>query len=649
MSVIGIDFGDESITVAAARHGVIDVLQNDIGKRKTRSIVAYGPTQRFIADDASAQLSSNRDNTVIYAKRLLGTPFASASVAREQRFCPAKIAPDANGRAAFSVTHGGSQLLVSPEEVVAALLGKIKTVCADQCPGQLVSECAISVPAWFTDAQRRGVLAAARLAGLTPLCVVNNGAAIAVQYALRGTIPPGEERTVVFYDIGATSTEVTVALISADGLAVQSSASDPALGGRDFTELIVEKLAADIQAKYKLDVHSSPKALLKLRKECTKVMETLSANTKVPYTIEYLMDGKDVSGVVLREEFEALLARDLKSRLTAVLDSALESAGITAARAHSIEVVGGGTRVPYVQALLRAHTGRELSKTCDADESVSWGTTLLCAMQSDSFKVRPFDVALVAEPSISVGWSGPVPDAPASGVIPPSTSADSVILFNRTHPIPGAKVVTIRATHLPVQGTLVFVGGAPTVVPSDRDPALAGSDPDAEVMRFTIHAPPPGPAADDLAAAAAGGAPLRIKMKVRHDANSLFAVMHAQAILLPPGVAPSSAADKAAKKIDLTVHRFVPWELSGAALAEAENRFSGMVAADAEVRATAEACSELEGFILEQLGKLPDSAPAVSILKKAEMWMEDVSETATRQDYVKKLVELKRECAGTRK
>ena len=175
----------------------------------------------------------------------------------------------------------GKEVIVTPEQIAATLLTKIKSVCEMNMDGQKVKDCVIAVPHFFTDVQRRSILDAAKIAGLNPLRLINETTAIALQYGTGRPIT--EARKVCFYDMGVSSTDVSIVTISGQGLKVEAVASDRNLGGRVIDEILAEYLAVQIKDKYKLDVASNQKAWLKLRKEADRVKQYLSANTKVPY------------------------------------------------------------------------------------------------------------------------------------------------------------------------------------------------------------------------------------------------------------------------------------------------------------------------------------------------------------------------------
>lgn len=671
MSVVGIDFGDESLTVAVARRAGIDVLQNEIGKRKTRSLVSFGSTQRFITDEATSQYLSNAANSVVYIKRIIGKMFSDPEIAHEQKFIPAKLVPDAQGRVALQVKHLGKEVLIPPEQVVSTFLLKMKEVCAINMDGQKITDCVIAIPHYFTDAQRRAMLDAARMlqtSSMGPLNVlrlVNDITAVAIQYGVRRTFAPNETRLVLFYDIGVSSTDVALASISAAGLKMEAMTADRSLGGRDFDELLVTKLAADIKDKYKLDVLSNTKALLKLRKECDRVKQTLSANSTVPYNIEYIMDNTDVSGVVTREQFEALIEEHLKTRLVAPIDRVLAAANVKIADLHSIEMLGGATRIPYIQTLVKTHTGRDLSKTCDADESVCWGATLHCATYSPSFKVKEYDVKDIISYPIKVEWQHDA-DAAVTGALADMPMEESINVFPANNTIPSTKVVTIKNTKLPLQVAARY---------SDPENCPSGN---SLIARFAITAP------TDPAMKAKLNESNKLKVKVKVDSNGLLSVISAQALVeseieveepAPVAEKPAEAeaekpkeeekpaadgekaadadkpkegeaadaekpkddaaesekakaaeaeaAEKAAKaaepamikvkktiveKVDLAIHSHYPWNLSQTdfrTAVEQELEFAGV---DREVRETAEAMNSLEGYILSMKSRVQDAS-----------------------------------------
>jgi heat shock protein 4 len=516
--------------------------------------------------------------------------------------------------------------------------------------------------------QRRSILDAAKIAGLNPLRLINETTAIALQYGTGRPIT--EARKVCFYDMGVSSTDVSIVTISGQGLKVEAVASDRNLGGRVIDEILAEYLAVQIKDKYKLDVASNQKAWLKLRKEADRVKQYLSANTKVPYAIEYLLDGVDVAGVVTREELHTLLDKHVKDRLLAPLQFVLERSNTKLEDLHSLEMVGGCTRVPYIQTLVRDFFGRDVSKTCDSDESVCRGATLQCAMLSPSFKVRDYEVKEVAPYAIEVEWQHKADATPASLHEPLSTE-DRVRLVELYAPTPAVKIVTIKETRLPLLVAAKYVSsGQPTF------PAA-----DATIARCLVTAP----------AGAALPEQLKLKLKVKIDASGNGSIVEATAVeekeveveeeapvdpaaaaapapapeapmtddaaAAEPAPAPAKQMIKVMKKqtvktpLEMQLH--YPCSLDQVALNKAADQEHAMAYADRVVRETAEIKNELEGYILNtrtrvqdkaDLGKYFEPAAAdafVSRLRKEEDWLDDEGYDESKETYAAKLAELR--------
>uniref|UniRef100_A0AAR2JG05 Uncharacterized protein n=1 Tax=Pygocentrus nattereri TaxID=42514 RepID=A0AAR2JG05_PYGNA len=210
-------------------------------------------------------------------------------------------------------------------------------------------------------------------------------------------------------------------------ISVLSTAFDPYLGGRDFDQRLVEHFCAEFKSKYKLDVKSRVRALLRLQQECEKLKKLMSSNsTDIPLNIECFMDDKDVSGKMNRAKFEELCA-DLIERVTVPLVAALEQAQVQLQDINAVEIVGGATRIPAVKAQISKFFRRDVSTTLNADEAVARGCALQCAMLSPAFKVRDFCITDVIPFPISLSWS---------------SEADEI--FGKNHPSPSSKVITFH-------------------------------------------------------------------------------------------------------------------------------------------------------------------------------------------------------------
>ena len=235
-------------------------------------------------------------------------------------------------------------------------LHKLKDITSAELKGP-VSDCVITVPGWFTEVQRRAVLSAAEMVGLNCLRLVNDLTAAALGYGItKLDLPEDKPRNVAFVDIGHSSYSVSIVSFLKGQLTVRGNAYDTHFGGREFDAVIVDHLAEQFKEKYKIDVYSNKKALLRLRVAAERCKKVLSANPQAPVNIESIMDDKDVNAMVDREEFEQW-ASHLFSRTESVLAKALENAGMTTDDIHSVEIVGGTTRIPAIKATISKFFG----------------------------------------------------------------------------------------------------------------------------------------------------------------------------------------------------------------------------------------------------------------------------------------------------
>jgi len=504
MSVVGFDFGNLYSVIAVARKRGIDVLQNEVGHRVTPSMVAFNGKQRFIGNEAMAQAMSNPKNTIKNIKRLVGRKHDEPDIKRESELVSFKIVPHSNGSAAVQVNYDDQQQVFAPEQVTGALFQKLKEIAESGLDGAKVSDCVIGVPNWWSESHRRAMLDAANIAGLNVLRLMNESTAVALQWGILRPLTKDQELKVMFIDIGHSQTQVSLVSFTEGKLTVLATAADRHLGGRDFDEVLVKHFHKYILEKYKMDVFTEVKATAKLRKECERVKLHLSANTKVQFAVEYIMNDRDVSGQIDRSEFEALCAAELLPRLLVPVQQVLAAAKVDKSQLHCVEVVGGSVRIPCIQKSISNFFDRDLSKTCDGDESVARGCTLMCAMLSPSFKVKEFEVHDVTPYAIDLQW-GPVP---AAGQ--PFQPDDSTTLFSVNNAMPSVKLISFNDRSEPFQ--LVARYTDPSVLPTGTDPVLG---------RFIVSGMP---------AKQEGKKVPKIKVRVKLNLHGIISVTSAQMI-----------------------------------------------------------------------------------------------------------------------
>ncbi|KAL3618324.1 hypothetical protein CASFOL_038645 [Castilleja foliolosa] len=437
MSVVGLDFGNESCVVAVARQRGIDVVLNDESKRETPAIVCFGDKQRFLGTAGAASSMMNPKNTISQIKRLIGRQFSDPELQRDIKSLPFLVTEGPDGYPLIHARYLGENRTFTPTQVLGMVLSDLKTI-AEKNLNTAVVDCCIGIPVYFTDLQRRAVIDAAKIVGLNPLRLFHETTATALAYGIYKTdLPENEPLNVAFVDVGHASMQVCIAAFKKGQLNVLSHAFDRSLGGRDFDEVLFQHFAAKFKDEYKIDVYQNARACIRLRAACEKVKKVLSANPEAPLNIECLMEEKDVRGFIKRDEFEQISVPILE-RVREPLEKALEDAGLTIEDIHSVEVVGSGSRVPAVFKILAEFFGKEPRRTMNASECVSKGCALQCAILSPTFKVREFQVNENFPFPIALSWKALSSDSQNG----PVDNQQSTVVFPKGNAIPSVKALT---------------------------------------------------------------------------------------------------------------------------------------------------------------------------------------------------------------
>ena len=332
------------------------------------------------------------------------------------------------------VTYMGEKQRFTATQLVAMFLTKVKATASAELKLP-VSDIVISVPAWFTDVQRRALMDAAEIAGLKLLRLINDTTATALGYGIpRTDLPTAEEKPkrVAFVDIGHSDYTCSIVEFKKGELAVKSTTYDRHFGGRDFDKALIQHFAREWKEKYKIDINTNPKALVRTAAACEKMKKILSANAQAPISIESLMNDVDVSGMMKREELEQLV-QPLLDRATVPLEQALAEAKVKVEDIDSIEMVGGCTRVPSLKDRISKYFGKSLSFTLNQDEAVARGCAFSCAILSPVFRVRDFSVHDIVNYPIEFNWEQS-PDIPDEDT--------SLTVFNKGNVMPSTKILT---------------------------------------------------------------------------------------------------------------------------------------------------------------------------------------------------------------
>ncbi|XP_062868331.1 heat shock 70 kDa protein 4a [Trichomycterus rosablanca] len=433
MSVVGFDVGFQSCYVAVARAGGIETVANEYSDRCTPSFVSFGPRNRAIGAAAKSQVVTNCNNTVQGFKRFHGRAFTDPYVQATKSSLVYDLAQMPTGTTGIKVMYMEKEEVFSIEQVTAMLLTKLKET-AEAALKKPVADCVISVPCFYTDAERRSVMDAAQIAGLNCLRLMNETTAVSLAYGIyKQDLPAPEEkpRTVVFVDVGHSGYQVSACAFNKGKLKFLASAFDSELGGKDFDEILVQHFCNEFAKKYKLDVRSKPRALVRLYQECEKLKKLMSANSSdLPLNIECFMNDIDVTGKLNRGDFEEMCAA-LLAKVEAPLRSVLEQAKLKKEDIYAVEIIGGASRIPAIKERISKYFGKDLSTTLNADEAVARGCALQCAILSPAFKVREFSITDVVPYPISLKWNS----AAEEGL-------SDCEVFPKNHPAPFSKVLT---------------------------------------------------------------------------------------------------------------------------------------------------------------------------------------------------------------
>ncbi|MDX6647324.1 MAG: molecular chaperone DnaK [Miltoncostaeaceae bacterium] len=390
---VGIDLGTTNSVVAAMEGGQPEVIPNAEGSRTTPSVVAFTPDgQRLVGLVAKRQAILNPEGTIYSAKRFIGRKWDE--VTEEARIVSYKVVagPDENVR--FDVRGK----LYSPEEISALVLRKLAEDAAKHL-GERVTEAVVTVPAYFNDAQRQATKDAGRIAGLEVLRIINEPTAAALAYGLD---KKGQE-TVMVFDLGGGTFDVSLLDVGDGVVEVRATSGDGHLGGDDFDRRIVDWLAEEFQKEQGIDLRKDPQALQRLAEAAERAKIELSSTTQtqisLPFVTADATGPKHLSMTLTRAKFEEL-TRDLVERTRGPVEQALADARLTADDIDEVILVGGSTRIPAVQALVRKLTkGKEPNMSVNPDEVVALGA----AIQAGVLKGEVEDVVLLDVTPLSLG------------------------------------------------------------------------------------------------------------------------------------------------------------------------------------------------------------------------------------------------------
>ncbi|KAJ8355353.1 hypothetical protein AAFF_G00062540 [Aldrovandia affinis] len=358
----------------------VEIIANDQGNRITPSYVAFtAEGERLIGDAAKNQLTSNPENTVFDVKRLIGRTWADPHVQRDIKYLPFKVI-EKNNKPYVQIDNGGGQMKTfAPEEISAMVLIKMKET-AEAYLGKKVTHAVVTVPAYFNNAQRQATKDAGVIAGLTVMRIINEPTAAAIAYGLDKR--DGEKNILVF-DLGGGTFDVSLLTIDNGVFEVVATNGDTHLGGEDFDQRVMEHFIKLHKKKTGRDVRKDNRAVQKLRREVEKAKRVLSDQHQARIEIEAFFEGEDFSETLTRATFEELNMDLFRSTMKPV-QKVLEDSDLKKADIDEIVLVGGSTRIPKIQQLVKEFfNGKEPSRGINPDETVAYGAAVQAGVLSE--------------------------------------------------------------------------------------------------------------------------------------------------------------------------------------------------------------------------------------------------------------------------
>lgn len=370
-TVIGIDLGTTYSCVGVYKDGRVQIIPNDQGNRITPSYVAFSGSDRLIGDAAKNQASLNPTNTIFDVKRLIGRGFTDQTVQKDKKLLPFNLV-NKHSKPYIEVQVNDEARTFSPEEISSMVLSKMKET-AEAFLGKDVKNAVITVPAYFNDAQRQATKDAGTIAGLDVLRIINEPTAAAIAYGLD---QKGKELNILVYDLGGGTFDVSILTIDEGVFEVLATNGDTHLGGEDFDQRVMDYFLKLIAKKYDTDLKDNKRALAKLRREIEKAKRALSSVHQTQVEIESLIDGEDFSESLTRARFEDL-NNDLFRKTLQPVNRVLDDAGMRKNEIDDIVLVGGSTRIPKVQQLIKDYfNGKEPNRGINPDEAVAYGAAV---------------------------------------------------------------------------------------------------------------------------------------------------------------------------------------------------------------------------------------------------------------------------------
>ncbi|NIP57846.1 MAG: molecular chaperone DnaK [Gemmatimonadetes bacterium] len=392
--IIGIDLGTTNSVVAVMEGGEPTVIPNAEGGRTTPSVVAFTKDdERLVGQIARRQAITNPENTIYSIKRFMGRKYSE--VTAEQKLVSYTVEKDAQDRVVVDVPNAGKTY--TPPEISAMILQKMKQTAEDYL-GQEVTEAVITVPAYFNDSQRQATKDAGKIAGLEVKRIINEPTAAALAYGL----DKKEDEKIAVFDLGGGTYDISILELGDGVFEVKATNGDTHLGGDDFDQRVIDWLVDEFKKDQGIDLSKDPMALQRLKEAAEKAKMELSTTMKTDINLPFItatQEGpKHLNYTLPRSKFEQLVD-DLIQRTIPPMEKALKDAGLSTDEIDEVILVGGSTRIPKVQEVVKEFFGKEPHKGVNPDEVVAVGAAIQAGVLAGDVK----DVLLLDVTPLSLG------------------------------------------------------------------------------------------------------------------------------------------------------------------------------------------------------------------------------------------------------
>ncbi|WVZ10746.1 hypothetical protein V8G54_015276 [Vigna mungo] len=417
---VGIDLGTTYSCVAVwlEQHSRVEIIHNQQGDKTTPSFVAFTHKHRLIGEAARNQSITNPENTVFDAKRLIGRKFSDPFIQKDKMSWPFKVVAGANDKPMIVVKYKGQEKFLCAEEISSMVLMQMREI-AEAYLETPVKNVVVTVPAYFNDSQRKATKDAGTIAGLNVMRIINEPTAAAIAYGLDKKTNCVGERNVFIFDLGGGTFDVSLITIKNKVFQVKATCGNTHLRGEDFDNRMLNYFVKEFNSKNKVDISGNPRALRRLRTACERAKRILSYDITTDIELDALFKGIDFCFSITRAKFEGI-NMELFEECMETVDRCLKYAKMDKSSVDDVVLVGGSSRIPKVQELVREFfDGKDLCKSINPDEAVAHGAAVQAALLNEGMKNVP-NLELLDVTPLSLGISTQ-PDV-MSVVIPRNTT-----------------------------------------------------------------------------------------------------------------------------------------------------------------------------------------------------------------------------------